>query len=540
MNTVRSYYYNPELNLRYLLITNTHNNIPAIDFTNVCPATTDNLTPYTDMFYACMDENDWLPDIYYGRLGIYNDSLSNLAFDKIISYQKNPTTDESFYKNAFLASRFEFANKVTGAEELRFVRTSEDIYNYLSSIGKEPTRIYTKLNDCKPTRWSTDPTFGHGEPIPAELLEIPNLWNSTKSDIINSINKGSFLGIYNGHGSPDGWNGFDFSFEDITYNISTDPKKILYRSNLTNKRKYPLILSMTCSSGYLPFLNTLSYELSRTENGAIAVLAASVPVYTPHNDFIEFGIIDAMWHDPGLKSEVGCYSLNDSIRTPKYLTVLGALIEQGFARMDEYLGATPSERHSRHQRMSYHIFGDPSTDIYTSVPTAFAPPVINVTDYSIDVQLKDYISSECPIYIAFYDKKSNRIERYKCGIMGNATFYNPSDSTIKVCVMSHNKIPYMKDVYAGHAYIDGASHIDKVSYNSSMNKLSVATTIYEENAMVTLSVAEPWSGLAYSKIIDTTSTLTDIHLSERKTGIYVITLNINGTSVDQYKIYVKQ
>ena len=200
-NTVKSYYERPETNLTYLLLLGTHELIPGRHYysepvKNPETGKKEYIHCHTDYHYTRMCDNpdkQWFPDINSGRIGINvgtggtgrSQQMAD-ALNKIVNYQRNPVTNPDFYKNVFLASKFENDTSHIGYEKWRFVRTSEDVATYLSdSMGKAINRIYCIDELGDPMYWSIQKSFTQGDKdtIP-RYLQRPNFaWNGTAADI---------------------------------------------------------------------------------------------------------------------------------------------------------------------------------------------------------------------------------------------------------------------------------------------------------------------------------------------------------------------
>jgi hypothetical protein len=52
-----------------------------------------------DLHYFTVDGTDYIPDIFYGRISVDTEEEARTVVDKILSYEKNPPIEASFYKN---------------------------------------------------------------------------------------------------------------------------------------------------------------------------------------------------------------------------------------------------------------------------------------------------------------------------------------------------------------------------------------------------------------------------------------------------------
>ena len=535
-DVIKKHYEKADVNLTHLLLLGTHGLIPGRFFYkdyrwNPKEEKYDTLSYHMDFFYSRMgtDPNEqMLPDINCGRIGISSGATNGInqqmaaALDKIVNYQRNPVTNPDFYKNVFLASKFENDTANENHELLVFVRTSEDIAKYLSgSIGKTINRIYCTDPGTNPTYWSNQKYYKQedNEEIPT-YLQRPNFaWNGTAANIKSAINQGSLLGIYNGHGNMSGWNFFNYTV------LPTD-------TDYHNGAMQPLILSLCCTSGYLGFLNAFSYEMSRRANGAIGVIAGCCPTFTVHNDIFGLGMIDAIWSDPGLKSQVTSYVYNEYPHKNEVKT-LGSIMNSGNYRLIEQLGDDWGLANNNIR--AYHLFGDPSTQFYSEVPTKFTSPSITTFLDNITVSVLESYSSDTPVYVSFYDKKAQRIERYRT-YGGKVTFKNASDSIVSVCISAHNKIPYIKECDMSRIApippieIDFLS-FDYVNYDAATKKVTAKVHFPEGYSdFVSVSFRGINESLSLSHPVSPENDTVTFDCSKCSPGIYVVYLSGSGAT----------
>ena len=321
------------------------------------------------------------------------------------------------------------------------------------------------------------------------------------------------LGIYNGHGNMSGWSLLDYTIlpEDTDYH---------------NGPLQPLIFSICCKSGFFNFKNAFAYELSRRENGAIGVIAGSALTLTPENDIFEMGMIDAIWSDPGLRCDVGKFPYNDYIHANNIKT-FGNILNSGNMRL---LNQRGNNANSQHNLKAYHIFGDPSTQFYSEVPTHFTVPTITTSLKDITVSVLESYSSETPVYVSFYDKKAQRIERYRT-YGDKVTFKNASDSIVSVCISAHNKIPYIKECDMSIKIAQPIEPIDilcfdSVIYDAATKKVTAKVHFPEGHSdLVSVSFRGINESLSLSHLVSPEKDTVTFDCSTRSPGVYVVYLS---------------
>lgn len=170
------------------------------------------------------------------------------------------------------------------------------------------------------------------------------------TETINSqINNGCSFVNYFGHGLTPSWSG--------AYNTS-------HVSQLTNKNRYPVVMSMTCYTGTFDVPGCLAEAFMRKENaGAVAVIAASRTSFAHTNNALFLGV------SSGQKSTtIGMFrslfpyvgsDLSQRARTIGQALDIGCLAVTRFS-LSEYNGV----------REFYNLFGDPTYQPYITRPKA--------------------------------------------------------------------------------------------------------------------------------------------------------------------------
>ena len=297
------------------------------------------LTP-SDHWYATVDGSDYYADIFIGRIPADTATEAEVMVQKILDYEQNPPTQPSFYENFVVAAYFQ-DDYNTGYESRRFVRTSEEIRDYLNSIGYAGERIYCTESYKNPTHYNNG-YYGNGEPLPPELLRPTFPWNGDANDIITAINQGIFILNHRDHGMISGWG-------DPYFTTSHLP-------SLTNGDLLPVVFSINCLTGKFTPGECFAEEFIRKpDGGAVAVFAASEVSYSGYNDYLCRGMYDAQW--PDFDTDFG-----DDV--PLYH--LGQILNYGKTYMANTWGNPWG--YERLTFEMFHVFGDPSLNMYTGLP----------------------------------------------------------------------------------------------------------------------------------------------------------------------------
>jgi len=239
----------------------------------------------TDLYYAAVDGTDWLPDLSTGRILCDTQAEALNQIDRIISYEKTPPEQDSFYQNVVNACYFQDDDN-NGYADRRFAQTSEEMRNYLmTKLNKTSTRVYYAKPTVTPTNWNND-YFSFGEPVPAELLKSNGfLWNGSAADITAKINEGAFLVTHRDHGSYIvGWGEPRFTPDNARA--------------LTNGNKTPVVFSINCETawfdnetdigGLTPNEDQSIFVenwMRNTNGGAVGFVGATRVSYSGQNDY---------------------------------------------------------------------------------------------------------------------------------------------------------------------------------------------------------------------------------------------------------------
>lgn len=306
----------------------------------------------SDLYYVCMNgSNDYYPDMAKGRISVSNATEAVNVVNKIISYERSPVQDSSFYQTGLNAAYFQHAGN--GYAERRFAQTSENIRDYINdTLGYTVNRVYYTGSTVNPTYWNNG-YYSNGEPLPSYLLKPGFPWNGNATDIINHINTGSFYVFHRDHGFEDGWGD--------PYFTST------HLNSLSNGNKMPVVFSINCLTG--KFLEPECFAekfLRLNDKGAVGVFAHAEVSLSGYNDGLSIGLVDAIWSNPGyIPNFTGSGGVSNPTVVPHNDIVhMGFTANQGLIRMIETWG------NHQYTHELFHYYGDPAMRIWTAFPTA--------------------------------------------------------------------------------------------------------------------------------------------------------------------------
>lgn len=315
----------------------------------------------TDLYYACVDGQDYQPDIFLGRISVDTLSEAQTVVQKIINYENNPPSLATFYANAAVVAYFKDYYE-DGFEDNRNVKTAEEIRDFLATRGYNVERIY--LGDTywsNPSYYNND-YYGNGGPLPPDLLFSNGFsWDGDTGKIISAFNSGVSLMIFRGDAEELGWRNPEFSENDI--------------ATLNNGGLLPVVFSNSSESGYFDAETDDHYNsfdsfceilLRKANGGAAAVIGPSRSDYDGYKDFMDEGFIDSVWPDflPAVPNPDGA--------SPR----LGPMLNHGKIAMDILWGDPRGFRKAEYEMV--HLFGDPTMALWTQQPGSIGTQTVKI------------------------------------------------------------------------------------------------------------------------------------------------------------------
>ncbi|MFH1642767.1 MAG: C25 family cysteine peptidase [Nanoarchaeota archaeon] len=241
-------YFNWELPPTYVLLVGDVDHLPIHNYPCFYCSYKSN-TP-GDHYYACVDGEDYYPDLHVGRLPVKNNGELSVMIDKIIAYQSGGGTDWK-KKILFVAHPEDAPEKYQGCKEYIAENIVSDEY---------------------------------------ELDKVYPYNGGSKTDIIEAMEEGRGIINYRGHGSTYSWSiSPSFGTGDI--------------NNLQNNDKTPIVYSIACWNNRIDYsTDSFGEVFTKKENGgAIVHLGATIPSPTTVNHEFDKNLFRATFND-GLSS----------------------------------------------------------------------------------------------------------------------------------------------------------------------------------------------------------------------------------------------
>lgn len=343
-STVQSTFSENQNSLDYLLLIGDHEQMPAEERYR---EDDDEMKLFvTDLYYTCMDgDDDYLPDMAYGRLPASSSEEAAQLVDKIINYEQNPPSAESYYQTVIGCAQFQDDDE-DGYADRRFIQTSEDVGDYLKTKNYDYKRVYFAEEGIDP-QYYNDGKYASGGSLPDELLKKSGFsWDGGAEQIINAINAGSFFTFHRDHGltSGMGWSHPEFTTEHIAQLDNPETPTILY--------------SINCHSGKFNIPESFAEGLLlHPLGGAVAAFCATNTSYSGYNDAMFVAMVDAIWNDPGIVPDLGPDNYT-TLEAHEEMTTLGDILNYGKVRMlEQWSGSMDTHQHIFEL---FHLLGDPA------------------------------------------------------------------------------------------------------------------------------------------------------------------------------------
>jgi len=275
----------------------------------------------TDLYYATYDgTDDYLPDLYYGRIPARDTTELRVMLDKILEYERYTFPDPSFLQNAVM---------VAGVDGSYASRWGNGQINYAVDYYVNNDHGYDPHVYLYPESGDSDP------------------------QIIDDISNGASLVNYTGHGVSTGWLDPSFRISDIEH--------------LQNAHQYPLVITNGCKTATFGDDNCFAEALVRAKDkGALAYIGCTNDSYWDEDYYWAVGVgpvvaqpsyketshaaYDRLFHDHGEPAGEWYVTADQII----------------FAGNMQVLEGNPAR--AKYYWEIYHLFGDPSLMPYLAVP----------------------------------------------------------------------------------------------------------------------------------------------------------------------------
>lgn len=355
----------------------------------------------TDLYYACYDgSSDYLPDLYYARFSAQNATHLQNLINKTITYEKYQMPIKSYLDTVLM---------VAGVDN-----------NYSSTYANGQIN-YATQNYFN----SNNGIYSHTYLYPASS------GSGVSADMISKISRGTGYANYTAHCNSAGWGDPSFTTSNV--------------ASLQNTHKYGLMVGNCCQSSKFEINECFGEAITRATNkGAVAYIGASDYSYWDEDYYWGVGYRSNIVANPTYNStNLGAYD--------RVFHTHGEPYSEWFITNAQMIHGGNLAVQSSNSSLKkyywevYHLFGDPSTMNYFSVPDpltiSYNEPLI-IGDNSLMVETEPYtlvaLSSNGILLDAQYTYNSNSV---------NLTFQDlATDDSLLIVATKQNKVPYIEKI----------------------------------------------------------------------------------------------
>jgi len=531
---VKKTYQENQNSLDYLLLIGDHEIMPAEEKYR---EEEDEMKLYvTDLYYTCMDgEDDYLPDMAYGRLPVSSLTEATQMVNKMIDFSINPPISDDYYQTIIGCAQFQDEKDgiIDGYADRRFIQTSEDVGHYLKDKGYIYKRLYYAKDDVTPEYYN-DGKYSSGGAIPVELLRKNGFkWDADAPQIIESINAGSFFTFHRDHGKKSGlgWSHPEYTTEDVAM--------------LNNATTPTFLYSINCHSGKFNIPESFAEAmLLHPMGGAIAAFCASNTSFSGYNDAMFVAMVDAIWNEPGIVPELGPDN-HTTLKEHESITKLGDILNYGKLRMlEQWSGSMDTHQHIFEL---FHLLGDPSMHMPTHQPVQInvtTPNWFSTSDTELDIQ-----SSNCSNgYVTISDQQNQILFT---GSMNNGSIIAPIANmkcdSLELVISQKGYTPFITTIRQSKPLLSypqmvNLSTIDQTSfpYTHTIKLANVGKGLLTIDSISCSNSNISTNKTQNIRLEENTSAILDLHITEAISGNHLDTLFIHiKNSRQQIPIHYK-
>ncbi len=328
----------------------------------------------SDLYYSCLEGDDYYPDVHIGRIPANNKQEADVLMKKILDYQQKPQWSNRF----LLCGEFQYQSREHNMAERLFCETAFTIHNSLSHLYDFPKETigtgayginhsayyFRKAKDETQTdRPGTYRSKIRDSEGPVKNCQMPASWTKNivrnydaTTNTLDYWEKGPFLVQHRDHGSYTSWG--KPSVMDI------DVKKL-------KNEVLPILFSINCLTGGMDQSRDCFVEaaLKNPQGGAAAALGSTRVSYSWWNDRLCDGFYTSLFG-----TEVyDC--LDTGVKLPSTQAVskkLGEVLNFGKMYLALNYPSNPwgtSYDYTETEFYLFHCIGDPEMQIWTKNPS---------------------------------------------------------------------------------------------------------------------------------------------------------------------------
>ena len=353
----------------------------------------------TDLYYATLNGNDFLPDCYYGRLSATNNQQLSNQIEKILMYEQYSMPDPSYLGNSVLIAGTDSYWAPSHANgQVNYINN-----NYINVDNPHYTNVMVHLYNC----------------------------SSQAAQIRSEVSAGSGWTNYTAHGGDDCWADPEFNTTQV--------------HQLQNTNKYGMMIGNCCVSGNFKVSECFGEALLRAEKkGAMGYIGASNNTYWNEDFYWAVGYRSNVTANPNYSSSsLGMYDKLFHTHAEDYsvwVSTIGGILTGGNMAVQ-----TSSSDSKQYYWEIYHCFGDPSVRAYLGVPSTMAVEASSL----ITAGSADYVVHTAPYAYVALTRNSNLVASAFADASGDATISSSSPldpGEYELVALGQNYIPYFQNV----------------------------------------------------------------------------------------------
>jgi len=393
---------------------------------------------YSDLFLACRDETDYLPDLYHGRLPASSNEELDVMLKKILAMDQNPP-GAGMYDKVLVAGQIQDRQQgKDGQADRLFFETGDSLAVYFENNKKvtyECTSVFENPDGMlSQGLWNSKGFLWAGEPIGqrpmkrflSDLKSVPLL--------TDKINKGLSLVQYRAHGEPTGWGHPRWTSAQV--------------DELTNGENQPVVFSVTCLTGAYHNPDNFSKKLlTHPSGGAYAVISSVDVSYSWTNDMFVHGLYTAFLDDYiASQRESKNPQWTKKLSAPTLFKEgsanrLGAILNSGLLYLYEHFNM----KLTKVTFELFHLFGDPESFIRFHEPAKFPRPQYPETISADRKQTLKISGVEKGTLVSLFSDNPEmglHLAKVTVGQQVGFDVLPKDEGTIYVTLSKYGKIPY--------------------------------------------------------------------------------------------------
>lgn len=395
------------------------------------------------------EDEDWIPELFVGRLPVSTASEVDIVVSKIISYERTPPDGEWYTRALIMGSLMDAPNVV----DLPETQTEDEGYN---DYKDNAFKVKKRSLDFFPSYYSLNELYDYDRMTPGSYsLQNDTL---TRDNAVAEFNKGYAIINFAGQARFNGNSLMQYDWEDGTGTFQWDrfvAWNDLYRYEdaraATNGGMLPFIMMPTCDAANFTEDDDTNMErlMTAASGGAIGIISSTGESH--RGESFDGGSYGNWWEDEQfwrIFFQEQLYRPGEALARLK-VTFAGEILASG----DQH--PTTFKKALKGNLEGLTLLGDPEVPIWTDVPGELSASVSGLTTgtVTLDVLVTDRDSKE-PVEDALVALQNDRVYAYgRTDVTGrvwfNATF--TSAGPLNLTVTAHNYMPLEKELDVPYA-----------------------------------------------------------------------------------------